>query len=69
MIKLYSTGCPKCKVILKKLQDKNVKFELIEDNQKVVDYGKEKGIYSAPILEVDNMPYEFTKAIRVIETL
>lgn len=31
MIKLYSTHCPKCKVLTIKLTQKNINFEVIDD--------------------------------------
>lgn len=51
-MKLYSTNCPKCNVIEKKLKNKNIEFEKITD----FDHNKmkEKGFSFAPILETDD---------------
>lgn len=51
-MKLYSTNCPKCNVIEKKLRNKNIEFEKITD----FDHNKmrEKGFSFAPILETDD---------------
>lgn len=51
-MKLYSTECPKCKILEKKLLNKNISFEKITD----FDYNemKEKGFNFVPILEIDN---------------
>lgn len=51
-MKLYSTNCPKCNVIEKKLRNKNIEFEKITD----FDYDKmrEKGFSFAPILETND---------------
>lgn len=51
-MKLYSTNCPKCNVIEKKLRNKNIEFEKITD----FDHNKmrEKGFSFAPILEIDD---------------
>lgn len=51
-MKLYSTNCPKCNVIEKKLRNKNIDFEKITD----FDHNKmkEKGFSFAPILETDD---------------
>lgn len=46
---LYSTGCPKCKVLKKKLDAKDIKYTLIDNEQLMID----KGFLEAPILEVD----------------
>ena len=55
---LYSTDCPKCKVIESKLKDKNIKFETCKD----VDLMQEKGFTMAPMLEVDGEIMDFIKA-------
>ena len=51
-MKLYSTNCPKCNVIEKKLRNKNIEFEKITD----FDHNKmkERGFSFAPILETDD---------------
>lgn len=61
MIKLYSTNCPKCKVLEAKLRHNNIDFELVTDFD-VKPFVK-KGIMSAPILEVDGEYMEFSKAV------
>lgn len=57
---LYSTGCPKCNVLKKKLDEKNINFNLSDD----VEYVKEKGFRSIPILEIDGECMEFSEAIK-----
>ena len=57
---LYSTNCPKCNVLEKKLQSKNIDFEICND----VDLMLSKGIQQAPYLEVDNELMDFTKAVK-----
>ena len=56
---LYSTGCPKCKVLEKKLADKGIPFEEITD----VDAMESLGFESVPILSVDGTLMDFTSAI------
>ena len=56
---LYSTGCPKCKILKSKLDSKNIKYETISD----VDLMQEKGFMSLPMLEVDNNLMEFVDAV------
>lgn len=46
---LYTTGCPKCRILEKKLTDKNVEYEVICDAEKI----KQKG-NSVPMLEIIN---------------
>ena len=59
MITLYSTGCPKCKVLEKKMHNDGIEFD-ISDN---IDELIEKGFMSAPILKVDDNYFEFKEAI------
>lgn len=47
---LYSTGCPQCRVLIQKLNIKNMKYDIINDIEKI----KEKGFLSVPILELDD---------------
>ena len=49
MITLYTTHCPKCRVLEKKLAQKNVQYNEITD----VSEMQKLGIKSAPVLEVD----------------
>ena len=57
---LYSTNCPKCNVLEKKLQSKNIDFEICNN----VDLMLSKGIQQAPYLEVDNELMNFSKAVK-----
>ena len=57
---LYTTHCPKCNVLEKKLKNKNIEFEICED----IDLMLSKGIQQAPYLEVDNELMDFSKAIK-----
>ena len=57
---LYSTNCPKCNVLEKKLQSKNIDFEICND----VNLMLSKGIQQAPYLEVDNELMDFSKAVK-----
>ncbi len=59
---LYTIKCPKCIVLEKKLQSKNIAFEVVDDRDAVVNYGKEHGINGAPILEVNGKPMDFNAA-------
>lgn len=61
-IKLYTTHCPKCKVVEKKLGMKNIDFESIDDNDEVINIGKLYGLSSAPILVVDGNAMDFAEA-------
>lgn len=57
---LYSTHCPKCRVLETKLKQKKVKYVEIDD----VNTMLAKGIKSAPYLEVDETLMNFNDAVK-----
>ena len=69
MITLYSTHCPKCKVLELKLNQKKINYNIVDDPDAVVDFGKENNILSAPILDIDGKIYEFSSAIKAVNSL
>ena len=64
-IVLYSTHCPKCLVLEKKLQQKNMVYEEVND----VDVMTEKGFMTVPMLEVDGEVMDFKAASDWINTI
>lgn len=62
VVKCYSIGCPRCIVLEKKLEQKNINFELISDRSVM----EAKGFLSAPVLEVDGVVMDFTQAVKWI---
>lgn len=58
-ITLYTTHCPKCKVLETKLQQRGLEYETVEDENIMV----EKGFLSAPMLEIDGEVFDFSGAI------
>lgn len=58
MVILYSTGCPRCEVLKKKLNEKNIKYT--ENNS--VDEMLALGIDAVPVLKVDEELMEFSAA-------
>ena len=59
---LYSTGCPKCKVLITKLDSKNINYNVVSDINVIVS----KGINTVPVLEVDNNLMDFKTAVEWI---
>ena len=57
---LYSTKCPRCKVIAAKMEKKGIPFELKEDFD--IEFLIEKGFKSAPVLAVGDNMMEFSAA-------
>ena len=58
MIILYSTNCPKCKVLEQKLKSKNIEYIEFTDVNKMI----EMGFSVMPMLEVDGVVMDFTTA-------
>lgn len=57
---LYSTGCPKCKVLEARLRAKGIDF-IHNDN---VDEMMKKGFTSVPMLEVNGNVLSFKEALQ-----
>ena len=62
MITLYSTNCPKCRVLEQKLKDKNINFDICSD----IDVMESKGFMTAPMLEKDDEIMDFGTAFKWI---
>ena len=59
---LYEHGCPRCKVLKSKLDQKGIKYEDISD----VEVMKSKGFQEAPKLDVNGVIMDFKEAIKWI---
>ena len=63
-IVLYSTHCPQCQVIEKKLKAANLTFEVIDDTAIM----RERGMTQLPMLQIDdNEPMSFKEANKWIK--
>ena len=59
MIKLYTTHCPRCKVLETKMSKKGINYKEIDS----IDIMTEKGFKSVPVLELeDGTILDFAKA-------
>lgn len=59
---LYSTGCPKCSILKKKMDEKNIEYDIVSD----VDLMQANGFMNLPMLEVDDNIMDFGAAIKWI---
>lgn len=59
---LYSTGCPKCNILKKKLADAKIDYKVVED----VDVMVSKGLKEVPWLEVDGNLMNFVDSSKWI---
>ena len=60
---LYEHGCPRCKVLKMKLDQKGIQYENISD----IEVMKAKGFAEAPKLEVDGIVMGFKEAVEWIK--
>jgi glutaredoxin len=60
---LYEHGCPNCKVLKLKLDQKGIQYEDIND----IEVMKEKGFTEAPKLEVNGTVMNFRDAINWVK--
>lgn len=66
-VKMYTTHCPKCNVMEKKLREAQIEFEEIDDNAKVLEVATAGGFSMAPLLEVDGRVMDFREGIEWIK--
>ena len=64
MIVLYSTHCPRCTVLEKKLNDKNIKYEIVDNEDEILKLG----IDVVPILKVDDELMSFGQAVKWVNS-
>lgn len=57
---LYTTNCPKCRVLETKLKQKNIEFDVVDDENVMI----EKGFMEAPMFEVDDKIMNFGEAVK-----
>lgn len=57
---LFSTGCPRCRILENKLEQQNIEFETCKDTDVMIT----RGLQSAPALDVDGTIMEFVEAIK-----
>ena len=62
MVRMYTTGCPRCNVLKKKLDEKGIQYEIITDK----DIMMSKGFSVVPVLEVNDRTMDFTEAVKWI---
>lgn len=62
MLMLYSTGCPKCRVLKKKLDEREMQYQENTSVEEMLSLG----ITSVPILCIDGQMMDFTSAVEWI---
>lgn len=70
MLKVYSIGCPSCKVLERKLQQENIDFELITAKDEIYQVAEQVGIASLPFtIDQDNQVRNFRDSLAYLNTL
>lgn len=62
---LYSTHCPKCVIIEKKLKLNNISYTVIDDVDKMIKLG----MLSAPYLQIEDFLLDFGQAVKYLNNL
>ncbi len=62
---LYTTHCPKCRVVEMKLKQKGVNYEECDDVDKMLNLG----LTSAPAIQVGDRILDFVEAVEYINKL
>lgn len=59
-IVLYSTGCPKCSILKKKLEEKQIPYDTVTDVKEMLALG----INEVPVLSVNDELMSFPNAVK-----
>ena len=62
---LYSTGCPKCEILKKKMGEKNISYTEIND----IDIMNEKNITFVPMLEIEGKLLNYKESVGFINSI
>lgn len=62
-IVVYGNGCPKCNILIKKLDEKGIAYSKVENMDEITKLGKDNNISSMPITVWNNEILDFKSAI------
>lgn len=63
-ITLYTIHCPACKILAKKLDAKGIQYEVVDD----IAILNERGMEQFPLLEVDDVIYDYGDAVKFVDS-
>ena len=63
---LYSTDCPKCKVLERELSSKGIDFIIDHDFDRISEAAKKKNCMNMPLYESDGKIYTFEEARKLL---
>lgn len=61
-VKLYTTHCPKCKILEERLNEKKIKYEIIDNIEEL----QKMNFKSVPNLEIDGKIYNYLDSIKYL---
>lgn len=64
-VKLYTTHCPKCKILEERLNEKKIKFEIIDNVEEL----QKMNFKTVPNLDIDGKIYNYLDAIKYLNKL
>ena len=68
-MKLYTTHCPKCKVLEKKMALKGIEYEEEDNIDEIMKVAAKAGVNSTPLLETDDgRILDFAEANRLLNS-
>ena len=62
---LYSTGCPRCKVLEEKLKQKQINFEINNNTEEMFKLN----ITNVPVLKIEYKLLDFVDAVKYVNSL
>lgn len=61
-VKLYTTHCPKCKILEERLNEKKIKYEIVDNIEEL----QKMNFKSVPNLEIDGKIYNYLDSIKYL---
>ena len=63
MITLYSTGCPKCNILERRLTNDGISFNISNDVDELIDMG----FQNAPVLKIGDNFIDYANAMKLLK--
>ena len=67
MIKLYSTGCPQCRMLEARLKSKGYEFEIVSDENEIRDAAVQGKMTQIPFCYVDGVYKTFLEVLAYVK--
>ena len=67
-VTLYTTHCPKCEVLKRKLTEAQISYKEVDDTAEIMKVAENGGFTMAPLLQVGEEILDFSKAVSWIKS-